>query len=74
MECVVAIEFLRGRSDELVAKEVAIVSINVMQTHNFKNPYSPYVPEDDGDDDEANFNGLSWQDGIIENANLFIPS
>ena len=69
MECVVAIEFLRGRNDELVAKEVAIVSNNVMETHHFKSPYSPYMPEDDGDDD--NFNGLSWSDGLIEYSNLF---
>jgi len=51
--------------------EVAIVSNYVMQTLHFKSPYSPYLPEDNGDDDEANFNGLSWQDGIIEYANLF---
>ena len=51
MECVDAIEFLRGRSDKLVAKEVDIVSNNVMQTHHFKSPYSPYMPEDDDVDD-----------------------
>ena len=66
MECVVAIEFLRGRSDELVAKEVAIVSNNVMQTQHFKSPCSPYMPEEDDND-----NGLSWQDGSIEYSNLF---
>ena len=62
-----AIEFLKGRSDELVAKEVAIVPNNVMQTHHFKNPYSPYMPEDEDDND----NGLSWQDGSIEYSSLF---
>ena len=64
-----AIEFLRGRSDELVAKEVAIVSNNVMQTHHFKSPYSPYMPEDEDDND----NGLSWQDRSIEYSS-FLPS
>jgi hypothetical protein len=35
MECVIAIEFLRGRDDELLAKEVVIDSKNVIQTHHF---------------------------------------
>ena len=67
MECVVAIEFLSGRSDELVAKEVAIAWNNVMQLHNFKRPYSPYMPEEK----DANFNGLSTEDGFIDYANIF---
>ena len=35
MEYVVAVEFLRVKNDDLVAKEVAIVSKNVIQTHHF---------------------------------------
>ena len=62
-----AIEFLRGRSDELVAKDVVIVSNNVMQTHHFKSPYSSYMPEDEDDND----NGLSWSDWSIDYSNLF---
>jgi len=40
--------------------------------HHFKSPYSPYMPEDYSDDyDDANFNGLSYQDGFINYSNLF---
>jgi hypothetical protein len=42
MECVVAVEFLYATNGEMVAKEVAIVSKTVMQTHHFKSPHPNY--------------------------------
>jgi hypothetical protein len=58
MECVIAMEFLRGRDNELVAKEVAIVSKNVKQTHHFMSPFAHYFYNDTG-------NGLDWDDGFL---------
>ena len=54
MEEVVAIEFLKSRDDKLVAKEVAIVSKNVIQTYHFKSLYTQYFYGDSA-------NGLSWE-------------
>ena len=64
MECVIAIEFLRGKNDELVAKEVAIVSKNVIQTHNFKSPYDHYFF---GDLE----NRQNWEDSFIPYDQIF---
>jgi len=64
MECVVAIEFLRGRDEELVAKEVAIVSKNVIQTHHFMSPYAHYFYNDTS-------NGLGWDDGFLAYDKLY---
>jgi hypothetical protein len=63
MECVIAIEFLRGQDDELVAKEVAIVPKNVIQTFHFESPYTQCFSDD-------NSNGLSWDDGFISYDNF----
>jgi hypothetical protein len=46
MKCVIAIEFLRDQDEELVVKEVAIVSKNVVQTHHFMSPYAHYFYND----------------------------
>jgi hypothetical protein len=64
MECVIAVEFLRGRDAEPVAKDVAIVSKNVTQTHHFMSPYAHYFYNDTS-------NGLSWDDGFLSYDKLY---
>jgi hypothetical protein len=64
MKYVVSIEFLRSRDDELVAKEVAVVSKNIIQTYHFMSPYTNYVSDD-------NSNVLSWDDGFVSYDKLF---
>jgi len=64
MECVVSIEFLRGRDDEHMAKEVAVVSRNIIQTYQFMSPYTNYVSD-------VNSNVLSWDDGFLAYDKLF---
>jgi hypothetical protein len=58
MEIVVSIEFLRGRNDEIVAKELAVVSKKIIQTYHFKRPYNNYFSDD-------NSNGISWDEGFL---------
>jgi hypothetical protein len=58
MECAIAIVFLKGRDDELVAKEVDVISKNIIQTYHFMSPYTQYFSDDYA-------NGLSWDDGFI---------
>ena len=51
-------EFLLGKNNELVIKEVAVVGDVVMQTFHFRPPYfmEPHCSKE---------NGLNWDDGFI---------
>jgi len=57
MEATIDIEFLKG-INELVIKEVAVVSDGVVQTFLFR---APYYMEPHGSEE----NGLNWDDGHI---------
>ena len=52
-------EFLRGRQNETVVKELCVISAEASETLRFK---SPYKMADHGSSD----NGLNWADGHIE--------
>ena len=52
-------EFLRGRQNETVVKELSVASANAVETFRFK---SPYKMTDHGSSE----NDLNWADGHIE--------
>jgi len=58
-EVVIDYEFLRGRQNETVVKELSVASANAAETFLFK---SPYKMADHGSSE----NGLNWADGHIE--------
>jgi hypothetical protein len=57
-EVVIDFEYLRGRRDEIVVKELSLAAEDVIQTFHFQ---SPYEMEPHGSES----NGLSWDDGHI---------
>jgi len=63
MEATIDIDFLQGRN-ELVIKELAVVSDGVIQTFLLRTPYhmEPHGSEE---------NGLNWKDGFIPYDKLF---
>ena len=63
MEATIEIEFLQG-INELVIKELAVVSDRVVQTFLFR---APYHMEPHGSEE----NGLNWNDGYIPYDKLF---
>ena len=63
MEATIEIEFLKG-ANELVIKELAVVSDGVVQTFLF---CAPYHLDPHGSDE----NGLNWNDGFIPYDQLF---
>ena len=58
-EIVIDYEFLWGRRNEIVGKELCVASAAASETFRFK---SPYKMANDGSTE----NGLSWADGHIE--------
>jgi len=58
-EIVTDYEFLRGRQNETVVKELFVASANAAETFRFK---SPYKMADHGSSE----NGQNWADGHIE--------
>jgi len=58
-EVVIAYEFLRGRQNETVVKELSVASANAFETFHFK---SPYKMADHG----SPKNGINWAEGHIE--------
>jgi len=58
-EAVIDFEFLRGRQNETVVKELCVASATVSETFRFK---SPYKLADHGSSD----NGINLADGHIE--------
>src|SRR5215468_1652071 len=63
MEVVIDFESLIGAANEVVIKELAIAAEDVLHTFHFKRPYhmSPHA---------SDTNGLSWDDGIVDFADL----
>ena len=64
MEVVIDFEFLRGRQNEIVVKELSVEAANVSETFRFK---SPYIMASHGSDE----NGLNWEDGHIAYHELY---
>jgi len=62
-EAVIDYEFLFGRKNETVVKELCVASAIASETFRFK---SPYVMADHGSEE----NGISWIYGTIENREL----
>ena len=58
-EAIIDFEFLRGRQNETVVKELCIASVTASETFRFKYPYKM---ADYGSSD----NGINWADGHIE--------
>jgi len=58
-DVVIDYEFLRGRQNETVVKELCVVSAAAAETFRFN---SPYKMADHGSSE----NGLNWADGHIE--------
>jgi len=58
-EVVIDFEFLRGRQNETVVKELSVASGSAAEMFRFK---SPYKMADHGSSE----NGLNWADGHIE--------
>jgi len=58
-ESLIGFEFLRGRQNETVVKELYIASSKASETFRFK---SPYKMADHGSSE----NGINWADGHIE--------
>jgi hypothetical protein len=64
MEVVIDFEFLHGRHNEIVVKELAVAGKNVSESFRFE---SPYAMADHGSDE----NGINWDDGHIQYHKLF---
>jgi len=64
MEVVIDFEFLRGRQNELVVKELSIAAANVSYSFRFK---SPYTMTSHGSDE----NGLNCEDGHVTYHDLY---
>jgi len=64
MEEVIDFEYLKGRQNEIIVKELSVASRNVTDSFRFKSPYSMATH---GSDE----NGLNWDDGHINYHELF---
>jgi len=64
MEVVIDFEFLRGRQNEIVVKELSVATAKVSETFRFKSPYIMAF-------DDSNENGLNWEDGYIAYHELY---
>jgi len=62
-EAVIDYEFLRGRQNETVGKEVCVFSASASETFRFKPPYKMA-------DHGASDNGINWIGGHIEHREL----
>jgi len=58
MEVIIDFEFLRGRQNEIVIKELSVAAANLSETFRFK---SPHIMAFHGSDEI----GLYWEDGHI---------
>ena len=58
-EAVIDYEFLRGRQNETVVKELCVASANASETFRFKPPYKMA-------DHGSTESGINWIDGHIE--------
>ena len=58
-EAVTDFEFLRGRQNETVVKELCVAGATASETFRFKCPYKMF-------DHGATQNGIDWADGLIE--------
>ena len=64
MEIVIDFEFLRGRTNEIIVKEISIAAANVSDSFRFKSPY-PMTTH------RSVENGLNWDDGHIAYSELY---
>jgi len=64
MEVVIDFEFLRGRTNKIIVKELSIATANVSDSFRFKSPY-PMTPHGSVE------NGLNWDDGHIAYSELY---
>jgi hypothetical protein len=64
MEAVIDFEYLRGRQNEIIVKELAVAGKNVSESFRFE---SPYTMTAHGSEE----NGLNWADGHIPYHKLF---
>ena len=62
-ESIIDFQFLRGRQNEKVVKELFVVRVTASETFRFK---SPYKMADHGSSE----NGIHWADGHIEYKDL----
>ena len=62
-EAVIEFEFLRGRQNETVVKELCVTSATAIWTFRFKNPYMMAVHG-------SSVYGINWADGHIEYKDL----
>jgi hypothetical protein len=58
MEAVVDYEFLKGRQNEVIVKEVSIAAKNVFHIFYFRSPFAMHRHG-------SAENGLNWDDGIV---------
>ena len=64
MEVVIDFEYLKGRQNEIIVKELSVASRNVTDSIRFKSPYN--MPTHGSDENE-----LNWDDGHINYHELF---
>ena len=64
MEVVIHFEFLRGRQNEIVVKELAVAGKNVSESFRFESPYAMAAHSSDE-------NELNWDDVFIPYHKLF---
>ena len=65
MEVAMDFEFLRGRHNEIVVKELSVAVKNMIDSFRFKSPYSMTSQASDE-------NGLNWEDGQIAYHDLYM--
>ena len=65
MEVVIDFEFLRGRQNEMVVKELSVAAKNMIDSFRFNSPYSITSQGLD-------VNGLHWEDGHIAYHDLYM--
>jgi len=64
MEAVIDFEFLKGRQNEIVVKELSVAAKNLQDSFRFRSPVSM---TSHGYDE----NGLNWEDGHIAYNDLY---
>jgi len=64
MEVVIDFEYLKGRQNEIVVKDLSVASRNVTDSLPFKSPYTMATHSSDE-------NGLNWDNGHINYHELF---
>ena len=64
MEVVIDFEYLKGRQNEIIVKELSVASRNVTDSIRFKSTYN--MPTHGSDENE-----LNWDDGHINYHELF---